>query len=160
MTTNTTGQQANLKFRVFPFRDKRGMGNIIWADWCWELYKHCWGNGDDYHGQFDTYPEAVIEALKQVEKEEVKIYGEGDSNGIGSTQKSHWRRGMSRFVMSSTWKAEGSIRDDLITIRRSVDGKIADDSEIMSEIERLEAELAKRDKALKDAVQILRNPKF
>jgi len=32
MTTNTTGQQANLKFRVFPFRDKRGMGNIIWAE--------------------------------------------------------------------------------------------------------------------------------
>jgi hypothetical protein len=44
-------------------------GNIIWADWCWELYKHCWGNGDDYLGQFDSCTEAILAALKQIESE-------------------------------------------------------------------------------------------
>lgn len=44
-------------------------GNIIWSDWCWDLYKHNWGNGDDYLGPFDTYHEAIWAALKRIENE-------------------------------------------------------------------------------------------
>lgn len=65
---------------------------------------------------------------------------------------------MSKFVISANWIVNGwdDPNDQMETIRHSSDAKVATDGEIMTEISRLEAELAKREKALEEAEDYLR----
>lgn len=47
-------------------------GNEIWIRWVWEVICHDWQCGNTMISQHETYHEALIAALKQIESEVTK----------------------------------------------------------------------------------------